>query len=75
MENNISLHIKNFNDKVKLMNQTGGKNLMLSANEARSLHADIYDLMNLCAGLSRRLQSMQNSDPTITIAADGGTFK
>ena len=41
----ISLAIKKFNDKVKLMNQTGSKQLALTAEEARNLHSDIYVLL------------------------------
>ena len=41
----LSLAVKNFNERVKVMNQTGGKQLSLSAEEARSLHADIFNLL------------------------------
>jgi len=53
MENNLTIHLKMFNDKVKLMNQMNSKDLILSANEARNLHADLFDLLNHCATLSR----------------------
>jgi hypothetical protein len=75
-ELNLSLHLKNYNDKVKLMNQTGGKQLTLSANEARSLHADIFDLLNHCAELSKKLEIRNNAnDSVISINVDGGGFK
>jgi hypothetical protein len=75
IESNLSLHLKNFNDKIKLMNQTGGKNLTLSANEARSLHNDIFDLLNHCATLSKQLSAAKSGDSVISIAVDGGGFK
>ena len=74
-EANLSLHLKNFNDKVKLMNQTGGRNLTLTANEARSLHADIFDLLNHCSTLSKQLAAAKSGDSVISIAVDGGGFK
>lgn len=72
---NISLHLKNFSDKVKLMNQTGKQNLTLTAQEARSLHSDIFDLLNHCSTLSKQLYLAQNQEQVIQIAVDGGGFK
>jgi len=42
----ISIAIRNFNDRVKQMNQTNSRQLTLSAEEARNLHSDIYGLLN-----------------------------
>ena len=71
MDNNLPLHIKNFNSKVRAMNQSNGKVLTLNAEEARSLHAEIYDLMATIAELTK------NTDPsdTVIINMDGGGFK
>jgi hypothetical protein len=71
MDNNLPLHIKNFNTKVRAMNQTNSKALTLNAEEARSLHAEIYDLMATIAELTK------NSSPadTVVINMDGGGFK
>jgi hypothetical protein len=74
-EPNLSLHLKNFSDKVKVMNQTGGKTLSLTANEARSLHSDIFDLLNHCATLSKKIQSASSNDTVVSISVDGGGFK
>ena len=72
MDNNLPLHIKNFNNKVRAMNQGNGKILTLNAEEARSLHAEIYDLMATIASLS----AQANSGPAVTnISMDGGGFK
>jgi hypothetical protein len=71
MDNNVSLHIKMFNDRVRAMNQSGGKILTLNAQEARSLHAEIYDLMATIAGLAKG-----NTNTTdINVSMDGGKFK
>jgi hypothetical protein len=72
MENNLTLHVKSFSDKVKLMNQTGKQNLTLSANEARSLHNDIFDLLAHCTKLSRML--VQNDGASTSIRMDGGNW-
>lgn len=54
------------------MNQGGGKLLTLNAEEARSLHAEIYELMATIANLAGRATS--NSTAT-NISMDGGGFK
>lgn len=72
MDNNLPLHIKNFNNKVRAMNQANSKILTLNQEEARSLHAEIFDLMAIIAELSKQSTSA-NAD--ITISMDGGNFK
>ncbi len=74
-EKYLSLHLKKFNDKVKLMNQSGGKDLTLSSQEARSLLADIFDLLNHCASLSKQIADSKPEAQVIQIAVDGGGFK
>lgn len=73
MENNLSLHLKMFNDKVKVMNQSNSKQLILSAQEARDIQAELFEILNFCAVLTRKLSSTgQSSD--VTVNMDGGTF-
>ena len=67
----LSLAFKNFNNKVQQMNQSGSKQLMLSADEARSLHADIYILL---ANLAET-QNSADIKPSTEISMDGGGFK
>jgi hypothetical protein len=74
MENNLSLHLKMFNDKVKLMNQSQSKQLLLTANEARNLHADIFDLMNQIATLSQELSRKASDTVVSVVGMDGGTY-
>lgn len=66
----LSIAIKNFNERVKIMNQTGGKQLALSAEEARNLHADIF---NLLANMAE-LQTTSSSVLTAPTSLDGGGF-
>lgn len=66
----LSLAIKNFNERVKIMNQTGSKQLSLSADEARNLHADIFNLLANIAELQGTTESIQ---PT-AMSLDGGGF-
>lgn len=60
-----------FNDKVRVMNQTQSKQLLLSAQEARNLHNDIFALLSHIAEMS------EQSKPTevTQLGMDGGTFK
>ena len=54
------------------MNQSNGKILTLNAEEARSLHAEIYDLMATIANLSSKATSATD---VLDINMDGGGFK
>ena len=72
MDNNLSFHIKMFNDRVKLMNQSNSKILTLNQQEARNLHAEIYDLMATIADLTK---ATTNTSDDIVISMDGGGFK
>ena len=73
MENNLTLHLKMFNDKVKQMNNSQSKQLILSAQEARNLHADFFDLLNHCATISQKLQEKRQDD-VVSVGMDGGAF-
>lgn len=66
----ISLAVKNFNERVKIMNQTGSKQLSLSAEEARNLHADIF---NLLANVAELQNTSETAQPT-SVSLDGGGF-
>lgn len=68
----LSLAFKNFNSKVQQMNQTGGKQIVLNADEARSLHADIYILM---ANLAEKHTVTENTSTSTQTFMDGGGFK
>jgi hypothetical protein len=75
MAKDLSIHLKMFNDKVKLMNQTHSRDLTLSAQEARNLHADLFDLLNHCATLSKEIQKApKDTINTVDIAMDGGNW-
>jgi hypothetical protein len=73
MESNLTIHLKMFNDKVKLMNQSNSKQLILSSTEARNLHADLFDLLNHCATLSQEI-NRKGQEQVVTIGMDGGGF-
>jgi hypothetical protein len=73
MESNLTIHLKMFNDKVKLMNQSNSKQLILSSTEARNLHADLFDLLNHCATLSQEI-NRKGQEQVVNIAMDGGGF-
>ena len=61
-----------FNDKVRTMNQSNSKILTLNQQEARSLHAEIYDLMATIASLSKNTPAAGIT--SVSINMDGGTF-
>ena len=66
-----SLSIQNFNNRVRQMNQTNSKQLVLSAEEARNIHADIFSLLSMIA----ELQNRSEPEPVNGVFMDGGGFK
>jgi hypothetical protein len=69
---NEPLQIKKFNDRVRAMNSANAKTLVLNVDEARALHAEIYDLMAIIAELNKRQEPNYNA--TMNISMDGGRF-
>lgn len=72
MSDNLPFHIKKFNERVRVLNQTNAKVVTLTAEEARSLHAEIYDLMATITNLSKNTPNTIN---LTNIGMDGGSFK
>jgi hypothetical protein len=70
---NVSVHLRMFNDRVRAMNQLQKKDLTLTAAEARNLQAEIFELLTQIAELSSS-PSTNNAD-IITVNMDGGGFK
>lgn len=69
----LSLAITNFNNRIKTMNQTNSKQLILSAEEARNLHADIFALLANITEL--QTQPDLPAVEVTQISLDGGGFK
>lgn len=72
MEQQLSLHLKKFNDRVKVMNQTNSRDLNLTAAEARQLQADIFDLLTKINDLIELKQS--ENDSVLQVNLQGGKF-
>lgn len=66
-----TIHLKNFNDRVKAMSQTNSRDLSMTAQDARNLQADIFNLMTLVVELAGRAE--QTND-VVTVNLDGGKF-
>lgn len=73
MEQQLSLHLKKFNDRVKVMNQTNGKELVLSALEARNLHNDIFELLTQIAEFAE-VKKATETEAVVSVEFDGGNF-
>jgi hypothetical protein len=72
MDSNLPFHIRMYNDRLRAMNQSNGKILTLNAQEARNLHAEIYDLMATIARLS---QTVGTTTDVVAVGMDGGGFR
>lgn len=73
--NNLTLSIKRFNDKLKIMNQSGARDLTLTAQEARGLHSDIFELMSMIASQSAASKSISEPEKIVQVSMSGGTFR
>ncbi len=68
----LSLSIQNFNNRVKQMNQTNSRQLVLTADEARNLHSDIFTLLANIAEM--RSKPSEPPQQTSELSLDGGGF-
>lgn len=57
------------------MNQSGSRDLTLSAQEARGLQADIFELLSMIARLSSKPTTQEDSNKVIQVVMSGGGFK
>ncbi len=73
MEQQLSLHLKTFNKRVQVMNQTNARELTLSALEARNLHAELFELLAHIADLTE-IKKEVAAEAVITAVGDGGSF-
>ncbi len=71
MEQQLSLHLRKFNDRVKVLNQTNARELVLSAAEARQLQADIFDLLTQIQALAEVKESNQNEIIAVQVKGAG----
>ena len=74
MDHKLSIHVKNFNDRIRIMNQSQSPTLVMTAQDARNLHADIFAILAQFAELSEKLQNTP-TDEIVQISMDGGGFK
>jgi len=71
MEQQLSLHLKKFNDRVKVMNQTNAKELVLSLLDARNIHSEIFELLTKINDLTN---IKKEDEATVSVDFDGGNF-
>lgn len=64
----LTLAMQSFNEKLRQMNQSNGKQLVLPAAEARNLQADIFSLLAEFAAKPEEQQELSN------VSMDGGKF-
>jgi hypothetical protein len=72
----VSFHVSQFSDKVRILNQTNHRTLMLTAAEARNLHHDIFALMAKITVLNDTVATLTSSTDQIPpiVDVDCGKF-
>jgi hypothetical protein len=69
----LSFHVNQFSDKIRMLNDTNGKTLLLTAAEARCLHTDIFALLARIAELTDAKNKPVEPD-VVSIELDGNKF-
>jgi hypothetical protein len=69
----LTLAMQFFNEKLRQLNQSNGKQVVLPAKEARNLQADIFNLLAALAEFSDT--EKPKTDEVINVNLDGGSFK
>lgn len=72
MEHQSSMHLKKFNDRVQVMNQTNARDLTLTALDARNLQAEIFELLTKINDLVERKK--EQKEEVINVDVGGGNF-
>jgi hypothetical protein len=72
MDYKPTLHIVNFSDRIRSLNQLRTNELRLTAAEANNLHADITTMLAEIARLNLLLQNKTND--VVQVELDGGKF-
>ena len=67
----MSLHINRFVDRIKAAESRSQRDVSMTINEARDLHADITKLLLILQGLQEQIQQAQTG---VTIELNGGNF-
>lgn len=73
MTEKLGVVLQRFNDRVRAMNQMRSKDMTMSAEEARNLHAEVFSLLSQIADLSAKVNAV-SSEETVVINMDGGGF-
>ena len=73
MENNLTLHLQAFNDRVKAMNQLKSTELRMTAVDANNLLGDMFAVLAEVTRLQAQLNAGNNT--VVEVVMDGGTFK
>lgn len=70
-----SIPLQKFNDKVRYMNQTRSKDMSLSAEDARNLHAELFKLLAQLSDHSHHHDKKDcGPEENIEIRIDGGRW-
>lgn len=70
----MSTHLQRFVDRVRGAEARGARDLTMSMNDARDLHADLTRLLLELNTLREAAAAKSQQNETITVEVSGGTF-
>ena len=68
----MTIHLQKFVDRVRGQEARGARDLVMTMNEARDLHADITRLLLTLQNLQQQMKTAANE--TVTVEIQGGEF-
>ena len=69
----MTIHLKKFVDRVRGQEARGARDLVMTMNEARDLHADITRLLLVLQNLQEQQIKTANTD-VVKVEIQGGSF-
>jgi hypothetical protein len=72
MEHQLSLHLKSFNRRVQVMNQTNSKELVLTCAEARNIQSELFVLLAHMVDLTDIKTATNTAE--VVVDMNGGDF-
>ena len=70
----MTIHLQKFVDRVRGQEARGARDLIMTMNEARDLHADITRLLIQLQSLQEQTVKTNNNNEVIQVEISGGKF-
>lgn len=70
----MSMHINRFIDRVRAADTKGQRDIVISLQDAKNLHADITKLLLAVQEMHDRMNTSASANSVINLEVEGGSF-